>query len=94
MLDNRQFSPCFVVLGAKGAILLATTQFMPQLVQVDFGYTATWAGLVLSSGGLVTVGMMFAVGQLSRFAQPKYLIATGAAILRKVKLGGAAPAGH
>jgi DHA2 family multidrug resistance protein len=80
MLVNRQFGSCFLVMGATGAILLATTQFMPELVQVDFGYTATWAGLVLSPGGLVTVGMMFAVGQLTRFVQPKYLIATGAAI--------------
>ena len=80
MLVNRQFGSCFLVMGATGAILLATTQFMPELVQTDFGYTATWAGLVLSPGGLVTVGMMFAVGQLSRFVQPKYLIATGAAI--------------
>ena len=80
MLVNRQFGSCFLVMGATGAILLATTQFMPELVQTDFGYTATWAGLVLSPGGLVTVGAMFAVGQLSRFVQPKYLIATGAAI--------------
>ncbi len=80
MLVNRQFGSCFVVMGATGAILLATTQFMPELVQTDFGYTATWAGLVLSPGGMVTVVMMFAVGQLSRFVQPKYLIATGAAI--------------
>ena len=50
---------------ATGAILLATTQFLPQLVQQDFGYTATWAGLVLSPGGLVTMVMMFVVGRLS-----------------------------
>jgi len=34
-----------------GAILPATTQFLPNLVQADFGYTAMWAGLVLSPGG-------------------------------------------
>ena len=43
-------------MGATGAILLATTNFMPQLAQEDFGYTATWAGLALSPGGLVSVG--------------------------------------
>jgi DHA2 family multidrug resistance protein len=66
---------------ALGAILYATTQFMPQLVQEDFGYTATWAGLVLSPGGLVTFVMMFVTGQLSSRVQPKYLIATGALII-------------
>jgi DHA2 family multidrug resistance protein len=66
---------------ATGAILLATTQFLPELVQQDFGYTATWAGLALSPGGLVTMVMMLVVGRLSGHVQPKYLIATGAAII-------------
>ena len=66
---------------ATGAILYATTQFMPQLVQQRFGYTATWAGLVLSPGGLVTMVMMFVVGQLSSRVQPKYLIAAGAIMI-------------
>ena len=51
MVATRQFGACFLVMLATGAILLATTQFLPQLVQEDFGYTATWAGLVLSPGG-------------------------------------------
>ena len=80
MLVTRQFGACFIVMGATGAILLATTNFLPQLTQEDFGYTATWAGLALSPGGLVTVGAMIVVGQLSGRVQPKYLIATGAAI--------------
>ena len=48
------------------------------MLQTDFGYTATWAGLVLSPGGLVTMFMMFVVGNLSSRIQPKYLIMTGA----------------
>jgi DHA2 family multidrug resistance protein len=64
-----------------GAILLATTQFLPLLVQENFGYTATWAGLVLSPGGVVTMVMMFANARLLTFVQPKYLIATGALIV-------------
>ena len=78
MVGSRQFGACFLVMGATGAILYATTQFLPLLVQTDFGYTATWAGLVLSPGGLVTLVMMFAVGNLSGRIQPKYLIMTGA----------------
>jgi MFS transporter, DHA2 family, multidrug resistance protein len=78
MLATRQFSACFLVMLATGAILLATTQFLPQLVQQDFGYTATWAGLVLSPGGIVTALMMFVVGRLSGKIQPKYLIVAGA----------------
>ncbi len=64
MVASRQFGACFLVMLATGAILLATTQFLPQLVQQDLGYTATWAGLVLSPGGLVTMAMMFVTGRL------------------------------
>ena len=78
MVATRQFGACFVVMGATGAILYATTQFLPLMLQTDFGYTATWAGLVLSPGGIVTMFMMFVVGNLSSRIQPKYLIMTGA----------------
>jgi MFS transporter, DHA2 family, multidrug resistance protein len=81
MVGTRQFGACFVVMLATGAILYATTQFMPQLVQQNFGYTATWAGLVLSPGGVVTMVMMFVVGRLSGKVQPKYLIIAGAIII-------------
>jgi DHA2 family multidrug resistance protein len=78
MLASRQFSACFLVMLGTGAVLLATTQFLPELVQQVFGYTATWAGLVLSPGGIVTMLMMFVVGWLSGKVQPKYLIIAGA----------------
>lgn len=80
MVATRQFGACFVVMLATGAILLATTQSLPLLVQTEFGYTATWAGLVLSPGGVVTMAMMFVVGRLSGIVQPKILIAAGATI--------------
>ena len=81
MVGTRQFSASLLVMMATGALLLSTTQFLPQLVQVQFGYTATEAGLLLSPGGLVTLVMMFVVGFLSGKVQPKYLIATGGLII-------------
>jgi DHA2 family multidrug resistance protein len=80
MVATRQFGTSFLVMLAAGAILLATTQYLPQLVQQNFGYTATWAGLVLTPGGVVTVFMMPLVGRLTGSVQPRYLIAAGAAI--------------
>ena len=79
MVATRQSGTCFVVMLASGAILLATTQFLPNLVQADFGYSATWAGLVLSPG-VVTMVMMFVVGPLLAKVQPKYLLVVGAMI--------------
>jgi len=81
MVATRQFGASFLVMLATGAILLATTQFLPQLVQQNFGYTATWAGLLLSPGGVVTLMMMFVVGRLAAKVQPKYLIIVGAVLI-------------
>ena len=81
MVATRQFGASFVVMLATGAILLATTQFLPQLAQQDFGYTATWAGLLLSPGGLVTMVMMVVVGRMVAKVQPKYLIVVGAVLI-------------
>src|SRR6516165_7913769 len=81
MIATRQFGACFLVMLATGALLFGTTQFLPQLVQQDFAYTATWAGLVLSPGGVVTMVMMFVAGRLSGKVQPKYLIAFGPVLI-------------
>jgi MFS transporter, DHA2 family, multidrug resistance protein len=81
LVATRQFGACFLVMLATGAILISTTQFLPQLVQQNFGYTATWAGLLLSPGGLVTMVMMFVAGRLVGKVQPRYLIVAGAVII-------------
>jgi DHA2 family multidrug resistance protein len=78
MVGTRQFGACFLVMLATGAILMATTQFLPLMVQQNLDYTATWAGLLMSPGGLVTMGMMLVVGRISNKVQPKYLIVAGA----------------
>jgi DHA2 family multidrug resistance protein len=64
-----------------GAILFSTLQLMPQLVQNQFGYTATLAGLSLSPGGLATMVLMPVAGYVTGKIQPKYLIAFGFAVL-------------
>jgi MFS transporter, DHA2 family, multidrug resistance protein len=79
MLGGRQFGTCFVIMLVTGALLIATTQILPQLMQEEFGYTATLAGLAISPGGAVTMCMMIMVGRLG-FIQPRYLIAAGGAI--------------
>ena len=81
MVFSRQFGSCFLVMLATGGILIATTQFVPQLLQEFYGYTATWAGLALSPGGIVTVVMMVVVGRLSGRVAPKYLIMAGALVI-------------
>jgi DHA2 family multidrug resistance protein len=81
IVATRQFGACFLVMLATGAILYATTQFLPQLVEQNFNYTATWAGFVLTPGGVVMMVVMFVVGPLTARIQPKYLIIFGALIV-------------
>jgi DHA2 family multidrug resistance protein len=78
LLGTRQFGACFLVMLAIGAVLIATTQMLPQLLQTEFNYTALLAGLVLSPGGVVTMIMMPIVGRLVSTVQPKYLLVFGA----------------
>jgi len=75
LIGRRQFGTSFFVMLAVGAVLFATTQIMPQLLQENFGYTATWAGLALMPGGFAAMTSMMAAGQVSRFIQPRYMMA-------------------
>jgi DHA2 family multidrug resistance protein len=80
LLGRRQFAACFLCMLGTGAIVIATTQILPQLLQSELNYTAMLAGLVLSPGGIVTMIMMPITGKLISVVQPRYLIMTGAAI--------------
>jgi DHA2 family multidrug resistance protein len=80
LLGQRQFAACFLCMLGTGAIVIATTQILPQLLRAELGYTAMLAGLVLSPGGLVTMVMMPITGKLIGTVQPRYLIMAGAAI--------------
>jgi len=80
LLGQRQFGACFLAMLGTGAIVIATTQILPQFLQADMSYTAFLAGLVLSPAGLVTMAMMPVTGKLIGLVQPRWLIAAGAAI--------------
>jgi len=77
LLFQRQFGTCFFVMLVVGAVLFSSIQLLPQLEQTDFPYTATLAGLTLMPGGFAMLLMMPVVAQLSKYIQPKYLMAFG-----------------
>lgn len=81
LLGRRQFAACFLVMLGTGAVLISTTQLLPQLLQTELNYTAMLAGLALSPGGVATLVLMPVVGRLVGIVQPKYLIMCGAAIV-------------
>ena len=75
LIGRRQFGASFFVMLAVGAVLFSTTQFMPEVLQSNFGYTATLAGLSLMPGGLASLISMIVAGQVSRFVQPRWMMA-------------------
>src|SRR5438067_717656 len=81
LLGRRQFGACFLVMLGTGAVLISTTQLLPQLLQTELNYTAMLAGLALSPGGIATMVLMPVVGRLVSMVQPRYLIMFGAAIV-------------
>ena len=81
LLGRRQFAACFLVMLGTGAVLISTTQLLPQLLQTELNYTAMLAGLALSPGGVATLVLMPVVGRLIGSVQAKYLIMFGAVMV-------------
>jgi MFS transporter, DHA2 family, multidrug resistance protein len=81
LFTQRNYSMATFMMFAMGVILYGTTVLLPILVQTLMGYTAQWAGLVLSPGGLVTLFVMPLVGRLLGIFQPRWLVVWGLAIL-------------
>lgn len=77
LVGRRQFGTSFFVMLAVGAMLFSTTQYTPQLLQEQFGYTATWAGLALMPGGVASLIAMITAGRLSQSLAPSVMMAGG-----------------
>ena len=81
LFAQRNYGMATFMMFAMGVILYGTTVLLPILVQTLMGYTAEWAGLVLSPGGLITLFVMPLVGRLLGLFQPRWLVVCGLVIL-------------
>lgn len=78
---DRNFSAGCIMIGATGAILYASAVLIPQFAQQNLMYTATWAGMVLSPGGVAVILLIPIVGRLMGVLQTRYVIALGFTIM-------------
>jgi DHA2 family multidrug resistance protein len=78
---DKNFAVGCLMIGAMGAILYASAVIIPQFAQQNLGYTATWAGLVLTPGGIVVIVLIPLVGVLMKVLQTRYVIALGFLIM-------------
>ncbi len=78
---DRNFTAGCAMISAMGGILYASAVIIPQFAQQVLGYTAVWAGLILSPGGVAVILLIPVVGQLMKRMQTRYIIAIGFTIM-------------
>jgi DHA2 family multidrug resistance protein len=81
VFTDRNFAAGCIMIAATGAILYASAVVIPQFAQQTLNYTATWAGLVLSPGGIAVIVLIPLVGKLMTVLQTRYVIALGFSIM-------------
>jgi len=77
VFKDKNFSLGCLFIAATGGTLYAGAVVIPQFAQSVVGYTATWAGLILSPGGVVVILLIPIVGGLMRIVQTRFIIGTG-----------------
>ena len=77
IFKDKNFAGGCVMIGCVGAILYASSVIIPQFAQQVLGYTATWAGMILSPGGLIIIMLIPLVGRLMTVMQTRYIVAIG-----------------
>ena len=81
LLGNRSFGMASLMMFFIGFVLYGCSTLLPLLVQTQFGYDATLAGLVLSPSGIALIVLMPFVGKLATQIQARYQIAFGMLIV-------------
>ncbi|HTV34696.1 MAG TPA: DHA2 family efflux MFS transporter permease subunit [Methylocella sp.] len=77
VFKDRNFAMGCLFIGATGGTLYAGAIAIPQFAQTVIGYTATWAGLLLSPGGLVVIMLIPLVARLMKVLQIRFIIGAG-----------------
>lgn len=77
IFKDKNFSGGCVMIASVGAILYASSVIIPQFAQQVLGYTATWAGMILSPGGVIVIMLIPFVGRLMTVMQTRYIVAIG-----------------
>jgi DHA2 family multidrug resistance protein len=77
VLRDRNLAISSVLMVAMASILYASAVVIPQLAQQVLGYTATWAGFILSPGALLICLLIPLVSRLQTVLPTKYVIMIG-----------------
>ena len=81
VFKDRNFATGCLLVGGMGFILYASAVLIPQFAQSVLGYTALYAGLILSPGGVAMIVLIPLVGQLMKGVQTRYIVMFGFAFM-------------
>ncbi len=74
---NRNFAMGSLVIFIFGTLLYSSSVLIPQLAQIQFGYTALLSGLLISPGALVTIVALPIVGFLMNRMSARVMMMIG-----------------
>jgi DHA2 family multidrug resistance protein len=77
VFKDRNFAVGALLLFAMAVVLYASIVAISQLAQRQLGYTATWAGLVLSPGAAALLLIIPLVTRIMRYVQIRYVVGCG-----------------
>jgi DHA2 family multidrug resistance protein len=77
LLRERNFRISALLMFMVGVVLLGSTVLIPQYLQLVMGYSATSAGLAISPGGVLIMGMLPFVGFLIGKVEARWMILAG-----------------
>jgi DHA2 family multidrug resistance protein len=77
VLADRNFAVGCLSISAMSFVLYSSSVLLPQLAQQQLGYTATWAGLILTPGAIALIFLILLMGRVMPLVQTRYIIAFG-----------------
>jgi len=81
LFKNLSYLSCNLMMFVVGVVLFSSLVMLPQFMQTLMGYTATSAGLVLSTSGVISLLELPLVGKLTTKVQARYLAAFGSLLV-------------
>jgi DHA2 family multidrug resistance protein len=80
-LRDRNFALACMCIFGFATVLYGSAVLIPQLAQQQMGYTAMWAGLVLTPGAVLIIMVIPVVGKIMPHVQTRYIVAAGFMLL-------------
>ncbi|MEK9495910.1 DHA2 family efflux MFS transporter permease subunit [Photorhabdus sp. P32] len=74
LFKSRNFTIGSLCISLAFLLHIGTLVLQPQLLQMVFGYTATWAGLVMAPLGIVPIMLVPLIGRFSSKIDMRYLV--------------------